>query len=163
MITIKERNGLTINNPDEGEKTLFLDTDGKLKTKNENGIIEEVSIVSANTPKVYKALLTQAGTDAPVATVLENTLGGEVVWTRNDVGDYRGTLANAFPNNKTTLGNGYEGAGTLVQVDIARGNWVFLNRHEDGDFLQLRNHTDINKTDNQDNINSVPILIEVYP
>ncbi len=43
MITIKERNGLTINNPDEGEKTLFLDTDGKLKTKNENGLIEEVS------------------------------------------------------------------------------------------------------------------------
>lgn len=26
--------------------------------------------------KVYTALLTQTGTDAPVATVLENTLGG---------------------------------------------------------------------------------------
>jgi hypothetical protein len=26
--------------------------------------------------KVYKALLTQSGTDAPVATVLQNTLGG---------------------------------------------------------------------------------------
>lgn len=32
-------------------------------------------------PKVYGALLTQTGTDAPAATVLENTLGGAVVWT----------------------------------------------------------------------------------
>ena len=38
--------------------------------------------------KVYTALLTQLGTDAPVATVLENTLGEEVVWTRFDVGSY---------------------------------------------------------------------------
>lgn len=41
--------------------------------------------------KVYTALLTQSGTDAPVATVLENTLG-DIVWTRDSVGIYRGTL-----------------------------------------------------------------------
>ena len=29
--------------------------------------------------KVYRALLTQTNTDAPVATVLENTMGGTVV------------------------------------------------------------------------------------
>lgn len=50
---------------------------------------------------VYTALLTQSGTDAPVATVLENTLGGTVVWTRNDTGIYTGTLAGAFTENKT--------------------------------------------------------------
>ena len=38
--------------------------------------------------KVYTALLTQSGTDAPVATVLENTLGGEVVWGRGAIGIY---------------------------------------------------------------------------
>ena len=37
--------------------------------------------------KVYTALLTQSGTNAPVATVLENTLGGEIVWSRINPGD----------------------------------------------------------------------------
>lgn len=49
----------------------------------------------------YVALISQTGTSAPTATVLENTLGGTVVWTRNDVGDYTGTLASAFTLNKT--------------------------------------------------------------
>lgn len=52
---------------------------------------------------VYTALLTQTGTDAPVATVLENTLGGTVVWSYNDVGKYIGTLSGAFTGNKTVV------------------------------------------------------------
>lgn len=51
--------------------------------------------------KVYTALLTQVGTDAPTATVLENTLGGTVVWTRDSAGIYYGTLSGAFSSNKT--------------------------------------------------------------
>lgn len=51
--------------------------------------------------KVYRALLTQSSTNAPVATVLENTLGGTVVWTRDDIGSYFATLAGAFTANKT--------------------------------------------------------------
>jgi hypothetical protein len=51
--------------------------------------------------KVYTALLTQTGTDAPVANVLENTLGGEIVWSYQGVGQYFGELTNAFPLNKT--------------------------------------------------------------
>lgn len=40
-------------------------------------------------PKVYRALLTQSGTNAPVATVLENTLGGAAVtFSRTDAGLY---------------------------------------------------------------------------
>jgi hypothetical protein len=50
---------------------------------------------------VYTALLSQDGTDAPVATVLQNTLGGTVVWTRTGVGDYTGTLAGVFTSGKT--------------------------------------------------------------
>jgi len=52
-------------------------------------------------PKVYRALLSQTGTDAPTAVVLANTLGGTVVWTRNDVGYYTATLSNAFTHGKT--------------------------------------------------------------
>ena len=66
--------------------------------------------------KVYTALLSQSGTNAPTAVVLENTLGGTVVWTRNSTGLYTGTLAGVFTVDKTlTLMNtgytvnGFEG------------------------------------------------------
>lgn len=49
---------------------------------------------------VYTALLTQSGTDAPIATVLENTIG-DIVWTRTGLGTYSGTLLGAFTLNKT--------------------------------------------------------------
>ena len=47
-------------------------------------------------PKVHKSLLSQIDADLPTFTVLENMLGGTVVWTRNDIGDYTGILAGAF-------------------------------------------------------------------
>jgi len=53
--------------------------------------------------KVYRAILTQAGTAAPTATVLENSLGGTVVWTRLGVGSYQGALTGAFTANKTFI------------------------------------------------------------
>lgn len=48
--------------------------------------------------KVYKALLTQSGTSAPVATVLVNTLSGTPVWSRGAAGTYRATLTGEFPD-----------------------------------------------------------------
>ena len=59
------------------------------------------AVKAATEPKVYIALLTQTGTDAPVATVLKNTLGGVPVWSYSNVGVYTGTLASAFTANKT--------------------------------------------------------------
>ena len=53
--------------------------------------------------KVYTALLSQSGTSAPTATVLENTLGGTVVWTRSNTGQYVGTLTGAFTDQKTII------------------------------------------------------------
>ena len=57
--------------------------------------------------KMYTALLSQSGTDAPVAAVLQNTLGGTVVWTRAVVDRYRGTQSNAFTENKTFIQPGF--------------------------------------------------------
>lgn len=51
--------------------------------------------------KVYAALLTQTGTNAVVATILENTLDGTPVWSRADVGTHVLTLEGAFPPQKT--------------------------------------------------------------
>ncbi len=102
MLSIKERDANTVQAPEADTKILFLDAaDSKLKTKDSSGVLEEISITDGAEPKVYVALLSQSGTDAPVATVLENTLGGEVVWSRTGVGLFRATLAGAFVSNKT--------------------------------------------------------------
>ena len=53
--------------------------------------------------KVYTALLTQSGTDAPVATVLENTLGGDIVWSRGGEGYYIATSSGLFTIDKTVV------------------------------------------------------------
>jgi hypothetical protein len=75
--------------------------------------------------KRYVALLSQSGTDAPVGTVLENSLGGTVVWTRGSQGDYLGTLAGGFPAGKT-----------VVQInptfDIENGQVLYAYRNGDG-------------------------------
>lgn len=77
-------------------------------------------------PKKYVALLTQSGTDAPVATVLENSLGGTVVWTRDDLGTYLGDLANAFPDGKTVciIGSGNNPSQSFI-----------INRASDGEVV----------------------------
>ncbi len=56
---------------------------------------------------VYTALITQTGTAAPVATVLQNTTGGTIAWTRPTnpgAGRYVATISGAnFTANKTTV------------------------------------------------------------
>ena len=73
--------------------------------------------------KTYRALLTQTGTGAPVATVLENTLGGTVVWGYSNAGDYTATLAGAFTASTTfisiTNGKLTAGGGGLAIVAAA--------------------------------------------
>lgn len=84
---------------------------------------------SNNTYKTYVALLTQSGTNAPVATVLENTLGN-IVWTRVSDGEYNGTLNSTFTPNKTyysitmTSGGGLD-SGQFVH-SIAQSDYVSI-------------------------------------
>lgn len=78
---------------------------GKFYYLNGNGAFTEFVIPTAsqNGYLSYVALLTQTGTDAPVATVLENTISGSIVWTYTAEGVYTGTLTGAFTENKTYL------------------------------------------------------------
>ncbi len=64
--------------------------------------------------KVYSALLTQTSTNAPVATILQNTLAGTPVWTRSAQGIYLATLSGAFPLNKTGCSPVGDGADLSV-------------------------------------------------
>lgn len=50
--------------------------------------------------KVYTFEIFATGLADPTLTIFENTIGS-IVWTRDDAGEYTGTLASAFTNNKT--------------------------------------------------------------
>jgi len=78
--------------------------------------------------KVYRALLTQTGTDAPVATVLENTLGENPVQTfYSEPGTFRIQIPDSVPvftANKTfvTITDNSElvSGGTILYQVTAR-------------------------------------------
>jgi hypothetical protein len=82
--------------------------------------------------KVYKALLTQSGSSAPTATVLKNTLGGTVVWSYLNTGNYLATLSNGFPVNST---------GMLIQRDT--DNFIF-NGGDDSSISVLTKSSGVN-------------------
>ncbi|HEX8721690.1 MAG TPA: hypothetical protein VF736_13730 [Pyrinomonadaceae bacterium] len=88
--------------------------------------------------KLYAALLTQDSNNAPVASVVSNSIGGEVIWTREAQGNYFGTLAGGFPAGKTLcfIGTSEEpmfyngirrGGGDVVQIQT----WI-LNTDDPG-------------------------------
>ncbi len=104
---------------------------------------------TTNGVKVYRALLTQSGTSAPVATVLENSLGGTVVWTRSSGGIYVGTLPSSFPETKTWIG--------FLQGDGPGANGFWVRRTSDDNItLTLDSEADSQLT-------ARPIEILVYP
>ena len=68
-----------------------------------NNVVDQINSNDPRPYKVYTALLSQSGINVPIPIVLENTLGGEIVWTRTTNGNYTGTLVGAFPQLKTSL------------------------------------------------------------
>lgn len=67
--------------------------------------------------KVYTALLTQSGTDAPVATVLENTLGVELTWERYAPGLYKAAYSYTDENKIIGFsGQGWAAWGISTQI-----------------------------------------------
>jgi hypothetical protein len=79
------------------------------------------SIITSSAPessvsvKVYRALVTQSSTTAPTATVLENSLGGTLVWARSVAGTYTATLAGTFTSAKTFIMQPGE-TGTIAAI-----------------------------------------------
>jgi hypothetical protein len=91
--------------------------------------IRKSDLISERPYKVYTALLTQTGTNAPVATILENTIGN-IVWTYISTGVYVGNLISAFPLNKTyfSVNNRFSDDGGASAYD------AFLFRNNDDIF-----------------------------
>ncbi len=88
------------------------------------------ALISAALPyKVYTALLTQTGTNAPIASVLQNTLDNTIIWTRLDTGLYRATLSShgTFTNRTGIM----IGCVQPFLGSYARGDTQFLVNDED--------------------------------
>jgi hypothetical protein len=108
--------------------------------------------------KVYTALLTQEGENAPVATVLENTLG-TVSFSYNGVGDYTATLVGGFISNKTALMH-----KSIVNYDIGigYGAGVFASRVVDVDTIQMYTSVSVGGTDENGILENEYFEIRVY-
>jgi len=104
---------------------------------------------------VYTALLTQSSTSAPTATVLENTLGGAVVWTRDAAGEYTGTLSGAFVSGKTWL------CGEPIDDGDPFNLFPLFFRRADADTVTIRTFSGGSGSDDQ--LVSTSIEIRVYP
>ncbi len=115
--------------------------------------------------KIYTALLTQSGTDAPVATVLENTLGYEPVFYRNATGYYRvdpttPLIAPTFNPSKvvmfighnTTSNAGNYNSLEYLGLDPGDGTVNVVTYNTDGDIFVLADGV----------LNYTPIEIRVY-
>jgi hypothetical protein len=102
---------------------------------------------------IYRALLTQSGTSAPVATVLENTFGAPLVWSYANVGDYNVTLAAAFPN-ANTFARGGPGILTLKQSVMSR---------TDANVVNLKTYSNITGPAANDLLTASPVEIVQYP
>jgi hypothetical protein len=113
------------------------------------------SIKGASIPLKYTALISQSGTSAPTAIVLDNTLVGTVVWTRNSTGVYFGTLSGAFTVNKSVANIDMpNGTGN----PITRLQWVFGSTS----VLQISSKNS-SETLTDGILSSAVIKIEVYP
>ena len=111
--------------------------------------IIEVAAGGAASYSVYTALLSQSGTNDPVATVLQNTLGGTVMWGYSSVGNYTATLANAFPANKTVVFLSWNGG--IMGSNIDSESQITIYSYNDGGDPE------------NEYIQTAPIEIRVYP
>ena len=107
---------------------------------------------------VYTALLTQSGTDAPVATVLENTIG-TVSWSRTSSGSYILTSDGLFTSNKIgVIINRLSGFTNYYSFDINYNDSTFP------DELYFTNFESILEGPSYvDNVDLHFIEIRVYP
>ena len=86
---------------------LYTDSSGKTRNLTKNFSVSSIAAFANSYSlgyTVYVASLIQAGTAAPVATVLQNTTGGTFTWSRTSTGKYKATVSGiTLPANKVVI------------------------------------------------------------
>lgn len=135
-------NNYPLKTPSAGDKLFGSDSNGDQKQF-------DMSNFGTSTYKVYVALLTQTGTNNPIVTVLENTLG-QVNVVRNTAGNYSFVSNGLFLQNKTTINH-----KSVVSDDA---NYVMIS------YISSVNSIDFTTYDTfvqSDNILSYPLSVEI--
>lgn len=113
--------------------------------------VNEIVDIENKKPKVYKALLTQTGTNAPVATILENTLGYTPTYGYSAQGQYSITMSDNEYSKIFISISQHNSQGLYLTRESFTGTFdilsldVYLQTLQDGYLL------------------NTPITIEVYP
>jgi hypothetical protein len=82
----------------------------------------QVNAASSRPYKVYTALLSQSGTNAPVANVLENTLGAVPILSRNATSSYSITTSGLFTSNQTFVIINQTNNSTRITANVTSTN-----------------------------------------
>lgn len=101
----------------------------------------------------YVALLSQTGTDAPIPTVLENTLSGTLVWSYQAVGEYRVTLTGAFLIGKVVI----------FHKDLSGGYRIVIQRLTDNVIQVITYDPTTPFAGSNGRLSNTSIEIRVYP
>lgn len=105
--------------------------------------------------KEYAALLTQTGTDDPVATVIKSDLSGPIVWARTGPGAYTGTLVGAFTDNKTIV-------FATFAASSADGYYIYNFTRTTDDVVTMNILDNASLGTDADTDSAISILIRVY-
>jgi hypothetical protein len=95
----------TVNSSGDSENPSFFRVVDLTGSGDRNALITPngTLTVGAPLPKVYNALLSQSGLNAPTAAIISNTLGGVPVWGYTSAGQYTLTLLGTFTSGKTLV------------------------------------------------------------
>lgn len=124
-------------------------------TKGEKGDSNSASTLGY---KIYRALISQSGTSAPTATVLQNTLGSVPTFTYLGVGSYQITLNITTTQNK--LWYHIERFGDTTQVVDTDGLTTLSTEASSDLFIRT---VDAALAPLNGNLYLTPIEILVYP
>ena len=96
----------------------YTDANGKTENLTKNFTVAQLAAFANSYSlgyTVYTALISQAGTAAPTAVVLQNTTGGTITWTRTFAGSYKAVISGVtFVENKTAILLGNTNAGMSI-------------------------------------------------
>lgn len=118
----------------------------------------------------YVALLTQEGTDAPVATVLSNTLGFTPFWVYVGVGFYKINNSTSFDNYTVGQifvlnGSPSSSAASVQSYYSDEEHYVYVKTRQDQDADGIVEESELsdNVLSDGDGFSKTVIIIRIYP